>query len=266
MENISIKEAKRILSSCPHKWYYDKFGTDLICGVCGSNMEGMEYEAARTNIKYLSNGYQKVLFKKIKKYGPTPWDFDDNKNINVPKSVFRVIKTIEDPEDLTLEKVEYEYPEDTKIVKCSNCSELEKVYAHSEYRPLWIRLLEFTSNIKHNLKPYVIKNKICKRFGLCGWDKKTHTIMWPSVFASKYAETNYNSEHPKRSAEVLIYGYDRALAKNIFIIAYYRADTDKFYMAKDCLKENDIISYWKINIENWIVLKYITLDEFEDRG
>lgn len=125
------------------------------------------------------------------------------------------------------------------------------------------KMREFFHDIKHNLKPTVIKNKICKKFG---WNKKTHKMMWPFIFANKNIETNYNAERPMQSAEVLIYGYDKALSKNIYLIGYYRSDTDKFYMAKDCLKKNDITSFWKINIENWAVLRYICLDEFEDRG
>lgn len=253
MENISNKQAKDILRNNPHKWIYNRFGQDLICGVCDSNMEGMECEAVRTSAENLSKKYQKKLAKQIKKYGTSPWDFDAQGFVNVPKSLFKT-------------KENYNYPEDAKIIKCPCCQQLRQVYAYSEYKPVWIRIREFFDTVKRNLKPVIIKNKICKKFGWCGWDKKTHKMMWPFIFANNKVETNYNTEHPLGSAEVLIYGYDKALSKNIYLVGYYRADTDKFYMAKDCLKKNDLVSFWKINIENWAVLRYIDIDEFEDRG
>lgn len=36
---ISNKEAKHILNTHPHKWIFNAFGVDLVCEICGNNME-----------------------------------------------------------------------------------------------------------------------------------------------------------------------------------------------------------------------------------
>lgn len=260
---MNVKEAKTILKTHPHKWYYDKFGSDMVCGVCGCNAEGQQYEAIRVPIKTLSQKKQKSIMKLIKKYGPEIFDYDGY-YVNTHKSYFRIKLQIQD-EGGDYEKYDYEFPQDYDIVKCKNCEELMKVYAHC-YKafPFWIKFRDRLHWTLLNLRPYVIKNHIGKKFGIFGWEKegpRKHPL-----FDNKKIKTNYNTEKPWTWAECLIYGYDHKLERYSYIIGYYYPDTEKFYIGTDCLKENDLETKWDFEIQNWALLRYMKEEEFNHRS
>lgn len=137
----------------PHKWYFDKFGIDLICGVCGCNMEGMDYTACHVNLKYINPKTQKKIFKGIKKYGSEIYDYSLH-YVNVPKSYFREKVIIED-EDGNYEKYVYNYPKKSKIVKCKCCEKLHE-YFSNEYEkfPFWVKIID---------KIIFLCKKICRK-------------------------------------------------------------------------------------------------------
>ena len=48
-----------------------------------------------------------------------------------------------------------------------------------------------------------------------------------------------------------------------FQIVYYRTDTKKFYMNLDCPKDRDLLGFWRIEVEEWILLKKLPISAFE---
>ena len=49
-----------------------------------------------------------------------------------------------------------------------------------------------------------------------------------------------------------------------FQIVYYRTDTKKFYMNLDCPKDRDLLGFWHIEVEEWILLKKLPISAFEN--
>lgn len=52
--------------------------------------------------------------------------------------------------------------------------------------------------------------------------------------------------------------------KTEFQIVYYRTDTKKFYMNLDCPRDRDLSGFWRIEVEEWILLKKLPISAFEN--
>ncbi len=52
--------------------------------------------------------------------------------------------------------------------------------------------------------------------------------------------------------------------KTQFQLVFYREDTKKFYMNLDCPVDKDLNGYWKMEVEEWILLKKLSLSDFEN--
>ena len=266
---MTKKEARKILKTHPHKWYYNKFGPDLICGVCDSNMEGMQYKGRLVDLSVLNKESKAKLLKKVHKYGPELFKYEKTKDGKeyaiVPEWYFREKHILtEDSKDF--EKYEYVYPEESIEVDCPCCKDLHEVFSHCwKAFPLYIRFRWNLSNFLQDLHPYVIVNRIGKKFGVFSWEKNGGR-KWPTLFDNKKAITNYSTAEPKTWAECLVYGWDAKLQRNSYLIAYWYPDTKKFYIGTDCLKENDLKTKWSFDITHWAVLRYMKEDDFGHRS
>jgi len=268
---LTYKQAKDILKKHPYHWHYDEYGPDLVCDVCGCNMEGMEYKAIRThlsNLKENANKPTKYTVERIRagilKYGPEVYGYDkDTEMVNTCRNCFLVKKEVIDPEYGKIEKIDYEYPEGSEIVDCPNCKALETVFTQGTYLPFWINLRFNLDNFLYNLKPHVLLNTIGQKLSIFGWKNNKRRI--PYIMNNKQCINSFDNDTPgEEFAEVLIYGYDKPCHKWTYMIGYWRPDTQKFYIAKDCDKENDMASFWRIEIDSWIKLRDIQKSEFED--
>lgn len=85
------------------------------------------------------------------------------------------------------------------------------------------------------------------------------------VFENDKIESSTDGKLPTKTGYYLVFGEDKALGKADYILAYFRADTNKFYLHKDCYKKNDLESFWKITPEMWIFLQDVDLSEFTDK-
>lgn len=140
---FSKKEAKGILKQHPHKWSYDKFGIDLICEVCNSNMEGMENEVIKFPISdFFEKFNNKAINNRLKLQKKYKNVIFPNGDILVPKSWFNEIVITEDPEWGITKRRIYNFPKEY-VIKCPHCSELRKVFSYSLYTPWWYNIAEF---------------------------------------------------------------------------------------------------------------------------
>ena len=85
------------------------------------------------------------------------------------------------------------------------------------------------------------------------------------VFDNNAIENSGNTERPTKTGQYLVYAYDQALDKYFYFLAYFRDDTKKFYLHKECKKKCDMDSFWRITPKKWIFLQDVELDEFEDK-
>ena len=61
----------------------------------------------------------------------------------------------------------------------------------------------------------------------------------------------------------------RGLSENLPVEArpgelLFTTDTKKFYMNLDCPKDRGLTDFWRIEVEEWILLKKLPISAFED--
>lgn len=49
-----------------------------------------------------------------------------------------------------------------------------------------------------------------------------------------------------------------------FQIVFYRDDTKKFYLNLDCPEDKTLKDFWKIEVEEWILLKKLEISDFKN--
>lgn len=84
------------------------------------------------------------------------------------------------------------------------------------------------------------------------------------IFDNDNIETSNSLDRPSTWCRALVFGYDKGLRKDIYLLAYYREDTKKFYMDVDCLKEKDLESFWMITIKKWAVVNFLEKEDFTE--
>lgn len=83
------------------------------------------------------------------------------------------------------------------------------------------------------------------------------------VFYNERVPNSRKDPEPPETGQYLVITTS-CYEKTQFQIVYYRADTKKFYLNLDCPVENDLKSYWKMDVEEWILLKKLSISDFEN--
>lgn len=68
---------------------------------------------------------------------------------------------------------------------------------------------------------------------------------------------------PEKTGEYLVL-IKEVLGTEHFTEAYFRGDTKKFYFHTFCNKEKDLVSFWKVEVTGWIILREMSLDDFDE--
>ena len=84
-----------------------------------------------------------------------------------------------------------------------------------------------------------------------------------SVFENEKVPNSLSYTEPPETGMYLILGTSMT-GSTEFQIVYYRTDTKKFYMNLDCPKDRDLLGFWRIEVEEWILLKKLPISVFEN--
>ena len=84
-----------------------------------------------------------------------------------------------------------------------------------------------------------------------------------SVFENEKVPNSLSYTEPPETGMYLILGTSMS-GSTEFQIVYYRTDTKKFYMNLDCPKDRDLLGFWRIEVEEWILLKKLPISAFEN--
>ena len=84
-----------------------------------------------------------------------------------------------------------------------------------------------------------------------------------SVFENEKVPNSIYYTEPPETGMYLILGTSMS-GSTEFQIVYYRTDTKKFYMNLDCPKDRDLLGFWRIEVEEWILLKKLPISAFEN--
>lgn len=84
-----------------------------------------------------------------------------------------------------------------------------------------------------------------------------------SVFENEKVPNSLSCTEPPETGMYLILGTS-ITGKTEFQIVYYRIDTKKFYMNLDCPRDRDLSGFWRIEVEEWILLKKLPISAFEN--
>ena len=84
-----------------------------------------------------------------------------------------------------------------------------------------------------------------------------------SVFENEKVPNSISYTEPPETGMYLILGTSMS-GSTEFQIVYYRTDTKKFYMNLDCPKDRDLLGFWHIEVEEWILLKKLPISAFEN--
>lgn len=84
-----------------------------------------------------------------------------------------------------------------------------------------------------------------------------------SVFENEKVPNSLSCTEPPKTGMYLILGTS-ITGKTDFQIVYYRTDTKKFYMNLDCPRDRDLSGFWRIEVEEWILLKKLPISAFEN--
>ena len=84
-----------------------------------------------------------------------------------------------------------------------------------------------------------------------------------SVFENEKVPNSISYTEPPETGMYLILGASMS-GSTEFQIVYYRTDTKKFYMNLDCPKDRDLLGFWRIEVEEWILLKKLPISAFEN--
>lgn len=84
-----------------------------------------------------------------------------------------------------------------------------------------------------------------------------------SVFENEKVPNSLSCTEPPETGMYLILGTS-ITEKTEFQIVYYRTDTKKFYMNLDCPRDRDLSGFWRIEVEEWILLKKLPISAFEN--
>lgn len=84
-----------------------------------------------------------------------------------------------------------------------------------------------------------------------------------SVFENEKVPNSLSCTEPPETGMYLILGTS-IIGKTEFQIVYYRTDTKKFYMNLDCPRDRDLSGFWRIEVEEWILLKKLPISAFEN--
>ena len=83
------------------------------------------------------------------------------------------------------------------------------------------------------------------------------------VFYNEKVPNSRVLNEPPETGVYLILGTS-ITGKTEFQIVYYRNDTKKFYLNLDCPKDRGLTDFWRIEVEEWILLKKLPISAFED--
>lgn len=84
-----------------------------------------------------------------------------------------------------------------------------------------------------------------------------------NVFENEKVPNSLSYTEPPETGMYLILGTS-ITGKTEFQIVYYRTDTKKFYMNLDCPRDRDLSGFWRIEVEEWILLKKLPISAFEN--
>lgn len=84
-----------------------------------------------------------------------------------------------------------------------------------------------------------------------------------SVFENEKVPNSQSCTEPPETGMYLVLGTS-ITGKTEFQIVYYRTDTKKFYMNLDCPRDRDLSGFWRIEVEEWILLKKLPISAFEN--
>ena len=154
---LTKKEVKEVLKKNPHKWIWNEWGTDLICLVSKTNMEGMDDTCVEVRVEDLSElGRQDRRKLKLKThtvnnrlmyYAPKSWFKEtiiyEAEQVSEGHWV-RCFDVNGNPEDKT---TYMNLPKYASIVVCPHCKELRKVFSHcSKNLPFWVKVRSYIND------------------------------------------------------------------------------------------------------------------------
>lgn len=84
-----------------------------------------------------------------------------------------------------------------------------------------------------------------------------------NVFENEKVPNSLSYTEPPETGMYLILSTS-ITGKTEFQIVYYRTDTKKFYMNLDCPRDRDLSGFWRIEVEEWILLKKLPISAFEN--
>lgn len=83
------------------------------------------------------------------------------------------------------------------------------------------------------------------------------------IFDNNKVDCSGHMEMPTKTGEYLVYIAEVESSNCHFTEIYFRTDTNKFYFHTWCELENDLESYWHCEVVHWMLLKEMSLDDFE---
>lgn len=83
------------------------------------------------------------------------------------------------------------------------------------------------------------------------------------IFDNDKVDCSGHMDIPNKTGEYLVYLQEIAGSDCHFTEVYFRADTNKFYFHTWCELENDLDSYWHCEVVHWLLLREMSLDEFD---
>ena len=84
------------------------------------------------------------------------------------------------------------------------------------------------------------------------------------VFENKNVDSSSHMSWPEKTGEYLVFIKELG-GEEHFTEVYFRADTKNFYFHLWCEKDKTLPDYWRCQILYWIILKEISLDDFDHK-
>lgn len=83
------------------------------------------------------------------------------------------------------------------------------------------------------------------------------------IFDNDKVDCSGHMDIPTKTGEYLVYMQEIG-GRCHFAEIFFREDTKKFYFHEYCELQNDLESYWHCEVIHWLLLKEMSLDEFEN--
>lgn len=83
------------------------------------------------------------------------------------------------------------------------------------------------------------------------------------VFKNDNVDSSSHMDWPNKTGEYLVL-IEELNGTQHFTEVYFREDYNNFYFHTNCEPENTLEKHWHVEILGWIILREMSLNEFED--